>query len=73
MGDQHKTRRAPGSRKNRSRYIYAGESRYVLEGKNEAAGNELQKGLGDGAPNRMWDGGEAAISSLVSCEVCPGL
>ena len=62
MEDQHRTRRAPGNRRNRSQSIYVRERmmRQAIR---------LQEGFSNGAQDRIWGGEEAVISSLVSYSV----
>lgn len=56
MEDQHETRRAPGTRRNKSQSICV-RKRIMRQA------NKLQEGLSDGALDSMWDGDEAAVSS----------
>lgn len=65
--DQHKTRTAPGNRRNRGQSMYVGE-RMVRQA------IKLQEEFGNGTQDRMWDEEEAVVSSVVSySESYPGL
>lgn len=55
LEEQHKSRRAPGSRRNGSQPIYVGKRLMQQETK-------LQEGLRDGGVlDRLWDGDKAAV------------
>lgn len=65
--EQHKSRRAPGSRRSGSQPIYVGKRMMQQETK-------LQGGLRDGVLDRLWDGDEAAVPpSLLLFQLHPEL
>lgn len=58
--DQHRTRRAPGNRRNRSQSMDAGDRimRQAIK---------LQEAFGNGAQDRMWVGEEAVSYPVRDC------